>query len=100
MLVLFVLGFVLDFLEIIYIVIPIVGPVIYGGTFDPKWVTIMIAVNLQTSFLTPLRGVAPREITTGQIYRGVMPFIGIQVAGLALLAAFPAVVTIVPNLLN
>ncbi|MEO0744227.1 MAG: TRAP transporter large permease subunit, partial [Pseudomonadota bacterium] len=68
MLVLFVLGFVLDFLEIIYIVIPIVGPVIYGGTFDPKWVTIMIAVNLQTSFLTPpfgfalfyLRGVAPK----------------------------------------
>ncbi len=108
MLVLFVLGFVLDFLEIIYIVIPIVGPVIYGGTFDPKWVTIMIAVNLQTSFLTPpfgfalfyLRGVAPREITTGQIYRGVMPFIGIQVVGLLLLALFPAVVTIVPNLLG
>jgi len=108
MLVLFILGFVLDFLEIIYIVIPIVGPVIYGGSFDPKWVTIMIAVNLQTSFLTPpfgfalfyLRGVAPKEITTGQIYKGVLPFIGIQVAGLALLAAFPAVVTIVPNLLN
>ena len=108
MLVLFVLGFVLDFLEIIYIVIPIVGPVIYGGTFDPKWVTIMIAVNLQTSFLTPpfgfalfyLRGVAPKEITTGQIYRGVMPFIGIQVAGLMLLAFFPAVVTIIPNLLK
>ncbi|MEL6681880.1 MAG: TRAP transporter large permease subunit [Pseudomonadota bacterium] len=108
MLVLFVLGFVLDFLEIIYIVIPIVGPVIYGGTFDPKWVTIMIAVNLQTSFLTPpfgfalfyLRGVAPKTITTGQIYRGVMPFIGIQVAGLLLLAFFPGVVTIVPNLLN
>jgi len=108
MLVLFILGFVLDFLEIIYIVIPIVGPVIYGGTFDPKWVTIMIAVNLQTSFLTPpfgfalfyLRGVAPKEITTGQIYRGVLPFIGIQVLGLALLAAFPAVVTIIPNLLQ
>ncbi len=108
MLVLFVLGFVLDFLEIIYIVIPIVGPVIYGGTFDPKWVTIMIAVNLQTSFLTPpfgfalfyLRGVAPKEITTGQIYRGVMPFIGIQVFGLLLLALVPGFVTIVPNLLN
>ena len=108
MLVLFVLGFVLDFLEIIYIVIPIVGPVIYGGTFDPKWVTIMIAVNLQTSFLTPpfgfalfyLRGVAPKEVTTGHIYRGVMPFIGIQVAGLMLLAFFPGVVTIIPNLLN
>mgnify|MGYP005986164571 FL=1 len=108
MLVLFVLGFVLDFLEIIYIVIPIVGPVIYGGTFDPKWVTIMIAVNLQTSFLTPpfgfalfyLRGVAPKGITTGQIYRGVMPFIGIQVAGLLLLALVPGFVTIIPNLLN
>ena len=108
MLVLFILGFVLDFLEIIYIVIPIVGPVIYGGSFDPKWVTIMIAVNLQTSFLTPpfgfalfyLRGVAPKSITTGQIYRGVLPFIGIQVAGLAILAFFPWVVTIVPNLLN
>ncbi|MGJ8624195.1 MAG: TRAP transporter large permease [Yoonia sp.] len=108
MLVLFVLGFVLDFLEIIYIVVPIVGPVIYGGTFDPKWVTIMIAVNLQTSFLTPpfgfalfyLRGVAPRSITTSQIYRGVVPFIGIQVAGLTLLALFPAVVTIIPNLLK
>ncbi|HCP80838.1 MAG TPA: C4-dicarboxylate ABC transporter permease, partial [Octadecabacter sp.] len=108
MLVLFMLGFVLDFLEIIYIVIPIVGPVIYGGTFDPKWVTIMIAVNLQTSFLTPpfgfalfyLRGVAPPEVTTGHIYRGVLPFVLIQVGGLLLLALFPVIVTIVPNLLN
>ena len=108
MLVLFVLGFVLDFLEIIYIVIPIVGPVIYGGTFDPKWVTIMIAVNLQTSFLTPpfgfalfyLRGVAPPEVTTGHIYRGVVPFVLIQVVGIGILALFPAIVTIVPNLLK
>ena len=107
MLVLFVLGFVLDFLEIIYIVIPIVGPVIYGGTFDPKWVTIMIAVNLQTSFLTPpfgfalfyLRGVAPPEVTTGHIYRGIAPFVLIQVVGLAILWFFPSIVTIVPNLL-
>jgi len=107
MLVLFVLGFVLDFLEIIYIVIPIVGPVIYGGTFDPKWVTIMIAVNLQTSFLTPpfgfalfyLRGVAPKEVTTGHIYRGVAPFVLIQVLGLAILWFFPAIVTIVPSLI-
>ncbi|MFO6463754.1 TRAP transporter large permease subunit [Jannaschia sp. KMU-145] len=107
MLVLFILGFVLDFLEIIYIVIPIVGPVIYGGTFDPKWVTIMIAVNLQTSFLTPpfgfalfyLRGVAPKAVTTGHIYRGVIPFVLIQVVGLAILWMFPAIVTIVPNLL-
>lgn len=108
MAVLFFLGFVLDFLEIIYIVIPIVGPVIYGGTMDPKWVTIMIAVNLQTSFLTPpfgfalfyLRGVAPASVTTAHIYRGVVPFVLIQVAGLTLLWLFPSVVTIIPNLLS
>jgi TRAP-type mannitol/chloroaromatic compound transport system permease large subunit len=108
MLVLFILGFVLDFLEIIYIVVPIVGPVIYGGTFDPKWVTIMIAVNLQTSFLTPpfgfalfyLRGVAPPEVTTMHIYRGVFPFVLIQVAGLSLLWFFPEIVTIVPQLIG
>jgi TRAP-type mannitol/chloroaromatic compound transport system permease large subunit len=107
MLVLFILGFVLDFLEIIYIVIPIVGPVIYGGTFDPKWVTIMIAVNLQTSFLTPpfgfalfyLRGVAPASVTTGHIYRGIIPFVLIQVVGLAILWFFPSIVTIVPALI-
>jgi TRAP-type mannitol/chloroaromatic compound transport system permease large subunit len=107
MLVLFILGFVLDFLEIIYIVVPIVGPVIYGGTFDPKWVTIMIAVNLQTSFLTPpfgfalfyLRGVAPPEVTTQHIYRGVIPFVLIQVLGLAILWFFPSVVTIIPDLI-
>ncbi len=108
MLVLFILGFVLDFLEIVYIVIPIVGPVIYGGTMDPKWVTIMIAVNLQTSFLTPpfgfalfyLRGVAPKEVTTGHIYRGIIPFVLIQVATLVVLWLFPSIVTIVPNLLG
>ncbi|WP_299928331.1 TRAP transporter large permease subunit [uncultured Pelagimonas sp.] len=108
MLVLFILGFVLDFLEIIYIVVPIVGPVIYGAHFDPKWVTIMIAVNLQTSFLTPpfgfalfyLRGVAPKEVTTGHIYRGVIPFVLIQVVGLAILWFFPSIVTIVPDLMS
>ncbi|MCH2076521.1 MAG: TRAP transporter large permease subunit [Rhodobacteraceae bacterium] len=108
MLIMFVLGFVLDFLEIIYIVVPIVGPVIYGGSLDPKWVTIMIAVNLQTSFLTPpfgfalfyLRGVAPKEVTTGHIYRGIIPFVIIQVVGLALLAFVPGIVTIVPDLIG
>ena len=107
MLVMFLLGFVLDFIEITFVVVPIVGPVIYGGTVDPKWVTIMIAVNLQTSFLTPpfgfalfyLRGVAPKEVTTGHIYRGVFPFVLIQVVGLAILWFFPAIVTIVPNLI-
>ena len=107
MLVLFILGFVLDFLEIIYIVIPIVGPIIYGGTFDPKWVTIMVAVNLQTSFLTPpfgfalfyLRGVAPASVTTGHIYRGIIPFVLIQVLGLVMLGFFPEIVTIIPDLI-
>ena len=74
----------------------------------PKWVTIMIAVNLQTSFLTPpfgfalfyLRGVAPKSVTTGHIYRGVVPFVLIQMLGLLLLALVPTVVTTVPNLLN
>ena len=107
MLVLFFLGFVLDFLEIIYIVVPIVGPVIYGGSFDPKWVTIMVAVNLQTSFLTPpfgfalfyLRGVAPIEVTTGHIYRGIIPFVIIQGVGIAILWFFPTIVTIIPELI-
>ncbi|RZV98509.1 MAG: TRAP transporter large permease subunit, partial [Rhodobacteraceae bacterium] len=105
--VLFILGFVLDFLEIIYIVVPIVGPVIYGGTFDPKWVTIMIAVNLQTSFLTPpfgfalfyLRGVAPPSVTTAHIYRGIIPFVIIQVVALGLFWMFPGIVTILPDLI-
>ena len=74
---------------------------------DPKWVTIMIAVNLQTSFLTPpfgfalfyLRGVAPASVTTRNIYRGVVPFVLIQVLGLGLLWLFPDIVTIVPDLL-
>jgi hypothetical protein len=104
MAILFVLGFVLDFLEIIYIVIPIVGPVIYGGTLDPAWVTIMIAVNLQTSFLTPpfgfalfyLRGVAPPQVTTGTSTAGFCRFVGIQVLGLVLLWLFPGIVTILP----
>ncbi|QMU57010.1 MAG: TRAP transporter large permease subunit [Boseongicola sp.] len=108
MVILFILGFVLDFLEIIYIVVPIVGPVIYGGTLDPAWVTIMIAVNLQTSFLTPpfgfalfyLRGVAPPSVTTAHIYRGILPFVLIQVVGIGLLWMFPDVVTILPSLIG
>lgn len=108
MLILFILGFVLDFLEIIYIVVPIVGPVIYGGTLDPAWVTIMIAVNLQASFLTPpfgfalfyLRGVAPPQVTTGHIYRGVAPFVVVQVIGLGLLWLFPEIVTLVPSIMG
>jgi TRAP-type mannitol/chloroaromatic compound transport system permease large subunit len=105
--VIFIMGFMLDFLEIIYIVIPIVGPVIYGGDMDPKWVTILIAVNLQTSFLTPpfgfalfyLRGVAPKSVTTMHIYRGVAPFVLIQVLALAILWFIEPISTFLPNLL-
>jgi len=88
MLVMFLLGFVLDFIEITFVVVPIVGPVLLGMGLDPVWLGVMIAINLQTSFLTPpfgfalfyLRGVAPPEITTGQIYRGVIPFVARQLA--------------------
>jgi len=105
MLVMFLLGFVLDFIEITFVVVPIVGPVLLSMGLDPVWLGIMIAINLQTSFLTPpfgfalfyLRGVAPPEVTTPQIYRGVMPFVAIQSFALILLALFPDLVTWLPN---
>ncbi len=105
MLVMFLLGFVLDFIEITFVVVPIVGPVLLSMGLDPVWLGIMIAINLQTSFLTPpfgfalfyLRGVAPPEITTGQIYRGVIPFVGIQIFTLLILALFPDLVTWLPD---
>ena len=110
MLLMFFLGFFLDFLEIIFIVVPIVAPVILqmefapGVPLSPVWLGVMMAVNLQTSFLTPpfgfalfyLRGVAPPEVTTMQIYRGVAPFVGIQLLGLGLLAFFPGLATWLP----
>ena len=105
MLVMFLLGFVLDFIEITFVVVPIVGPVLLAMGLDPVWLGIMIAINLQTSFLTPpfgfalfyLRGVAPPSVTTGQIYRGAIPFVAIQVLALLLLAAFPELVTWLPG---
>ena len=107
MLVMFLLGFVLDFIEITFVVVPIVGPVLLTMGLDPVWLGIMIAINLQTSFLTPpfgfalfyLRGVAPATVSTGQIYRGVIPFVGIQLLALLVLAAFPSLVTWLPGLL-
>ena len=106
MLVMFFLGFVLDFIEITFVVVPIVGPILLAMGLDPVWLGIMIAINLQTSFLTPpfgfalfyLRGVAPQSITTGDIYRGVIPFIGIQLTMLALLALWPALATWLPGI--
>ena len=104
MIVMFLLGFVLDFIEITFVVVPIVGPVLLAMGLDPVWLGIMIAINLQTSFLTPpfgfalfyLRGVAPPAVTTAAIYRGAMPFVAIQVLTL-LLALFPAIVTWLPE---
>ncbi|MEJ2114513.1 MAG: TRAP transporter large permease subunit [Gammaproteobacteria bacterium] len=105
MLLMFLLGFILDFIEITFVVVPIVGPVLLTLGVDPVWLGIIIAINLQTSFLTPpfgfalfyLRGVAPKEIQTKQIYRGVAPFIVIQVIALLLIAYFPALATWLPN---
>ncbi|MDH5322683.1 MAG: TRAP transporter large permease subunit [Gammaproteobacteria bacterium] len=105
MLVMFLLGFVLDFIEITFVVVPIVGPVLLAMGLDPVWLGIMIAINLQTSFLTPpfgfalfyLRGVAPAAVTTAQIYRGVMPFIAIQLLALLVIAMFPALATWLPG---
>jgi tripartite ATP-independent transporter DctM subunit len=105
MLVLFLLGFVLDFIEIIFVVVPIVGPVLMAMGLDPLWLGIMIAVNLQTSFLTPpfgfslfyLRGACPESVPTSAIYRGVIPFIAIQLLVLLLLALWPPLVTWLPG---
>ena len=105
MLVMFLLGFVLDFIEITFVVVPIVGPVLLSMGLDPVWLGIMIAINLQTSFLTPpfgfalfyLRGVAPAEVTTAQIYRGVIPFVAIQLFALLVLALVPELATWLPN---
>ena len=105
MLAMFLLGFVLDFIEITFVVVPIVAPAILALGVDPIWLGIMIAVNLQTSFLTPpfgfalfyLRGVAPPEVATKSIYKGVLPFVCIQLLMLLLLALFPELVTWLPE---
>jgi tripartite ATP-independent transporter DctM subunit len=104
MLAMYLLGFVLDFIEITFVVVPIVAPAILALGVDPIWLGIMIAVNLQTSFLTPpfgfalfyLRGVAPPEVATKSIYKGVLPFVCIQLLMLLLLALFPELVTWLP----
>ncbi len=106
MLVIFGLGFFLDFFEIIFVVVPIVGPVLLTMGLNPVWFGVMIALNLQTSFLTPpfgfslfyLRGVAPSSVNTIQIYKGAIPFIVIQLSLLILLWAYPGIVTFLPSL--
>jgi TRAP-type mannitol/chloroaromatic compound transport system permease large subunit len=107
MLVMFALGFFLDFIEITFVVVPIVAPALFLMGVDPIWLGVMMALNLQTSFLTPpfgfalfyLRGVAPASISTGQIYRGAIPFIIIQVLALAAIALFPALATWLPDVI-
>ena len=104
MLVLFLLGFILDFIEITYVVIPIVGPILLAMGIDPLWLGVMVAINLQTSFLTPpfgfslfyLRSVTPPEIPTTTMYKGVIPFIIIQLMMLGLLWLWPALATWLP----
>jgi tripartite ATP-independent transporter DctM subunit len=106
MVVIFLLGFILDFIEITFVVVPIVGPVLLAMGLDPVWLGIMIALNLQTSFLTPpfgfalfyLRGVAPESVATAAIYRGVAPFIALQLLMMVMLAIWPAMATWLPGL--
>ena len=106
MLIVFLLGFVLEAVEIIYIVVPLLGPPILGGDISPVWFGVLLAMNLQTSFLTPpfgfalfyFRSTAPRHITTADIYVGVAPFVVLQLVGLGLLIAFPALATWLPSL--
>ena len=105
MLVIFLLGFILDFIEITFVVVPIVGPVLLAMGLDPVWLGVMIAINLQTSFLTPpfgfalfyLRGVAPASVETSAMYRGVIPFIFMQLLLMLLLAIWPQIATWLPD---
>lgn len=108
MLLIFLLGFILDFIEITFMVVPLVGPILLAMGLDPIWLGVMIAVNLQTSFLTPpfgfslfyLRSVAPVEVKTADIYRGVIPFVIMQLCLMLLLALQPGLATWLPSLIN
>ncbi len=107
MIAIFLLGFFLDYIEIIFVIVPLVGPILIAYGADPLWLGILISLNLQTSFLTPpfgfslffLRGVAPKEIQTKNIYRGVMPYIGIQVLAIFIVGFFPSIATWLPRTL-
>ena len=107
MLLVFILGFILDFIEITFIVVPIVGPILMAMGADPLWLGVMLAINLQTSFLTPpfgfalfyLRSVTPEQIKTETMYQGVLPFIIIQIFVLCLVAYFPFLATYLPKII-
>ena len=103
----FLLGFFLDFVEISIIILPLTVPILLLMGFDPIWLAVLIAINLQTSFLTPpfgfslfyLRGAAPPEITTGDIYKGVIPFILLQILAILVVYLAPPIATVLPGLL-
>jgi len=105
MIIMFLLGFVLDFIEIVFIVVPIVAPALFAADISPVWLGVMMAMNLQTSFLTPpfgwalfyIRGVAPDTVRTPDIYLGVAPFVVIQLIGLCILSYYPALATWLPS---
>ena len=104
----FILGFFLDYIEIIFVIIPIVGPALIANGADPLWLGILISLNLQTSFLTPpfgfslffLRGVTPKEVSTTNIYKGVIPFIIIQIICIFIIFIFPSLATWLPRTIN
>ena len=106
MLVMFILGFFLDFIEIVFVVVPLVTPSLIIAGFDPVWLAIIMALNLQTSFLTPpfgfalfyLRGAAPDSVKTMEIWRGALPFIGLQLLMIIAVIAIPALATWLPSL--
>ncbi len=108
MVMIFVAGFFIDFIEITFIIVPVVAPIFVALGVDLLWLGILIAMNLQTSFLTPpfgfslfyLKGVAPPEVRTGHIYRGIIPFIIIQLIGLTLVITFPEMATSLPKYLG
>jgi len=107
MLVMFILGFFLDFIEITFVVVPLVAPPLLATGMDPIWLGVLMALNLQTSFLTPpfgfalfyLRGVAPPEVTTTALYRGVLPFIAIQLFVILLVILIPDIATKLPAIM-
>ena len=107
LLIMFLLGFILDFIEITFIVIPLVGPALFTLGFDPLWIGILIALVLQTSFITPpfgfslfyLRGVLPQSVKTTDIYKGIIPFLFIQLLLVVLVFIFPSLATYLPEML-
>jgi TRAP-type mannitol/chloroaromatic compound transport system permease large subunit len=107
MVVVFFLGFILEYIEIIFIVIPIAGPPLMAAGINPVWFAILISLNLQMSFMTPpfgyalfyLRSVAPPQLTTADIYRSIVPFVIIQLIALGLVIAIPEIATWLPNVI-